>query len=51
MWKYETKHNEIRFSQQYFKRKFADAMNHKIIFINYNAAIVKTYYFNLKNLS
>lgn len=25
-------------------------MNHKIIFVNYNAAIVKTYYFNLENL-
>lgn len=51
MWKYETRHNEIRFLQQYFKRKFANAMNHKIIFVNYNAGIVKTHYFNLENLS
>lgn len=39
------------FLQQYFKRKFANAMHHKIIFVNYNAAIVKTYLFNLENLS
>lgn len=43
MWKYETRHNEIHFLQQYFKRNFANAMNHKIILVNYNAAIVKTY--------